>query len=68
MTYTELEVGMRLICNQANGNKKELIVVVRKGVDGFGKESVTFGSTTSSAQFYCSAENVPLWNIEPLQH
>ena len=67
MTYTELEVGMRLICNQADGNKKELIVV-RKGVDGFGKESVTFESTTSSAQFYCSAKNVPLWNIELLQH
>ena len=33
-------------------NKKELIVV-RKGVDGFGKESVTFESTTLSAQFYC---------------
>ena len=67
MTYTELEVGMRLICNQVGGNRKEL-TVVRKGVDGFGKESVTFESTTSSAQFYCSAENVPLWNIEPLQH
>ena len=67
MTYNELEVGMRLICNQADGNKKELIVV-RKGVDGFGKESVTFESTTLSAQFYCSAENIPLWNIELLQY
>ncbi len=67
MTYTELEVGMRLICNQADGSKKELIVV-RKGVDGFGKESVTFGSTTSSAQFYCSAESIPLWNIELLRY
>ena len=67
MAYTELEVGMRLICNQVDGNKKEL-TVVRKGVDGFGKESVTFESTTSYAQFYCSAENIPLWNIEPLQY
>lgn len=67
MTYTELEVGIRLICNQADGNKKELIVV-RKGVDGFGKESVAFESTISSAQFYCSAENIPLWNIELLRY
>lgn len=67
MTYTELEVGVRLICNQADGNKKELIVV-RKGIDDFGKESVTFESTTSSAQFYCSSENIPLWNIELLQY
>lgn len=27
MTYDELEVGMKLICNQTDGNKKELIVV-----------------------------------------
>lgn len=63
MTYDELEIGMKLICNQTNGNKKELIVV-RKGIDGFGKESVVFGSTTSCAQFYCRAEHVPLWHIE----
>lgn len=63
MTYDELEVGMKLICNQTNGNKKELIVV-RKGIDGFGRESVVFESTTSCAQFYCCAENVPLWYIE----
>ena len=46
-----------------DGNKKELIVV-RKGIDGFGKESVVFGSTTSCAQFYCCAKDVPLWHIE----
>lgn len=63
MTYDQLEIGMRLIRNQTDGNKKELIVV-RKGIDGFGKESVVFGSTTSGAQFYCSADNVPLWYIE----
>lgn len=63
MTYDQLEIGMILICNQTDGNKKGLIVV-RKGIDGFGKESVVFGSTTSDAQFYCSADNVPLWHIE----
>ena len=36
----------------------------RKGIDGFGKESVVFGSTTSCAQFYCCAKDVPLWHIE----
>lgn len=39
MTYDELEVGMKLVCNQTNGNKKELIVV-KKGIDGFGREIV----------------------------
>lgn len=63
MTYDELEVGMKLICNQTDGNKNELIVV-RKGIDGFGRESVVFESTTSCAQSYCCAENVPLWHIE----
>lgn len=63
MTYDELEVGMKLICNQTDENKKELIVV-RKGIDEFGRESVVFESTTSCAQFYCCAENVPLWHIE----
>ena len=63
MVYDELEIGMRLICNQTDGSKKELIVV-RKGIDGFGKESIVFGSTASCAQFYCYAEDVPLWNIE----
>lgn len=63
MTYDELEVGMKLVCNQTDGNKKELIVV-RKEIDEFGKESVVFESTTSCAQFYCRAEHVPLWHIE----
>lgn len=63
MTYDELEVGVKLVCNQTDGNKKELIVV-RKEIDEFGKESVVFESTTSCAQFYCRAEHVPLWHIE----
>ena len=63
MTYDELEVGMKLICNQTDGNKKELIVA-RKGIDGFGRESLVFESIISCAQFYCCAENVPLWHIE----
>ena len=66
MFYEELSVGMRLICNQSDGNKKELFVA-RKGIDGFGKESVVFQSTTSFAQFYCRAEDVPYWYIEPIK-
>ena len=65
MVYEDLQVGMKLICNQSDGNKKELFVA-RKGIDGFGKESVVFQSTTSCAQFYCRAENVPYWYIEPI--
>lgn len=66
MFYEDLNIGMKLICNQSDGNKKEL-VVVRKGIDGFGKKSVVFGSTTSFAQFYCRAEEVPFWRIEPIK-
>lgn len=54
---------MKLICNQSDGNKKELIVV-RKGIDGFGEKSVIFQSKSSVAQFYCKAEEVPNWKIE----
>lgn len=64
MIYEELKVGMKLICNQSNGGKKELFVA-RKGIDGFGKESVVFQSASSGAQFYCRAEEVPYWYIEP---
>lgn len=64
MIYEDLNVGMRLMCHQSDGNKKELFVV-RKGIDGFGKESVVFQSVLSSAQFYCRAEEVPYWRIEP---
>ena len=66
MVYEDLYVGMKLICNQSNGEKKELFVT-RKGIDGFGKESVVFQSTTSHAQFYCRAEDVPYWYIEPIK-
>lgn len=66
MVYEDLNVGMRLMCNQSNGNKKELFVA-RKGIDGFGTESVVFQSTSSSAQFYCRAEHVPYWYIEPIK-
>lgn len=66
MFYEDLYVGMRLICNRSDGSKKELFVV-RKGIDGFGKESVVLQSTTSSAQFYCRAEDIPYWYMEPLK-
>ena len=66
MIYEDLYVGMKLICNQSNGEKKELFVA-RKGIDGFGKESVVFQSTTSHAQFYCRAEDVPCWHIESIK-
>lgn len=62
MTYENLKVGMRLMCDQKDGTQKELIVA-RKGIDGFGKESVVFQSATSMAQFYCRAEHIPLWHI-----
>lgn len=65
MKYEELKEGMHLICNQSDGNKKELFVA-RKGIDGFGEESVVFQSTTSFAQFYCRATDVPRWHIKPI--
>ena len=65
MTYDDLSVGMKLICNQSDGNKKELFVA-RKGIDGFHRKSVVFQSTTSFTQFYCRAEDVPYWRIEPI--
>lgn len=66
MFYEDLNVGMKLICNQSDRNKKELFVA-RKGIDGFGKKSVVFQSISSSAQFYCRAEEVPYWRIEPIE-
>lgn len=66
MIYADLYVGMKLICNQSNGEKSELFVA-RKGIDGFGKESVVFQSVSSGAQFYCRAEHVPCWYIEPIK-
>lgn len=67
MTYGDLKVGMNLICEQSDGTKKEMIVV-RKGIDGFGKKSVVFQSKSSSAQFYCKAADVPRWNIRPVKY
>lgn len=64
MIYNDLYEGMKLICNQSNGNKKGLIVI-RKGIDGFGIKSVIFQSMTSVAQFYCKENDIPYWNIEP---
>ena len=61
MTYDELEVGMNLIVDRTDGTKK-LATVVRKGIDGFGQESVVF-ELGSLAQFYCPAKDVPLWHI-----
>ena len=63
MHYRDLSVGMRLIANRSDGTKKEL-VVVRKGLDGFGIKSVVLQSTTSSAQFYYRAEEIPYLYIE----
>lgn len=67
MTYDDLKVGMNLICDQSDGTKKEMIVV-RKGVDGFGEKSVVFQSKSSIAQFYCRAADVPKWYIRPVKH
>lgn len=61
MTYDELEVGMELIIDRADG-KKELASVVRKGIDGFGEESVVF-ELGALAQCYCKPNDVPLWRI-----
>lgn len=67
MTYGDLKVGMNLICEQSDGIKKEMIVI-RKGIDGFGEKSVVFQSKSSIAQFYCKAVDVPRWNIRPVKH
>lgn len=67
MIYDYLKVGMNLILEQSDGTKKELIVV-RKGMDGFGEKSVVFQSKNSIAQFYCKAADVPRWNIRPVKH
>lgn len=61
MTYNELEVGMDLILDRADGNRK-IVTVVRKGVDGFSQESVIF-EINGLAQCYCKAKDVPLWHI-----
>lgn len=61
MTYDELEVGMDLILDGTDGDKK-IVTVVRKGIDGFGQESVVFG-INELAQCYCKAKDVPLWYI-----
>lgn len=66
MLYEDLILGMKLICNKSDGNKIKLFVA-RKGIDGFGKESVVFQSVSSSAQFYCRADEVPYWRIEPMK-
>lgn len=41
------------------------MIVVRKGIDGFGEKSVVFQSKSSIAQFYCKAADVPRWHIIP---
>lgn len=64
MKYEDLSVGMNLICHQADG-KTSTLKVVRKGIDGFGIKSVVFQSTSSIAQFYCKAEDISRWRIEP---
>lgn len=67
MTYDDLNVGMNLICELSDGTKKEMIVV-RKGIDGFGEKSVVFQNKSSIAQFYCKAADVPRWNIRQINH
>lgn len=67
MTYDDLSVGMSLLCNNSDGTKREMIVV-RKGIDDFGEESVVFQSKNSVAQFYCKAADVPRWNIRQINH
>lgn len=64
MTYDELEIGMDLILDRSDSNKKT-ITVIRKGVDGFGQESVVF-EINGLAQCYCKAKDVPLWHIRKL--
>jgi len=64
MTYDDLNVGMNLICELSDGTKKEMIVV-RKGIDGFGEKSVVFQNKSSIAQFYCKAADAPRWHIMP---
>ena len=61
MTYDELEVGMDLIRDRADGNK-EIVTVVKKNIDAFGKESVIF-KIDGMAHCYCEAKDVPLWHI-----
>ena len=63
MLYSDLEVGTKLKCNKSDGTM-QILEVVRKGLDGFGTESVVFQSV-SGAQFYCRKEDVKLWRIEP---
>lgn len=64
MIYEELEVNMNLLCNKADGTK-QLLKVVRKGIDGLGMKSAVFESE-HGAQFYCKSHDVPKWNIEPI--
>lgn len=62
MKYSELEVGMKLVNHLANGEKRNMLVI-RKGVDGFGEKSVVLQSTTSLAQFYIKEASIPLWYL-----
>lgn len=61
MTYNELEVGMDLILDRAD-DYKEIVTVVRKGIDAFGQESVIF-RIDGLAHCYCEAKDVSLWHI-----
>ena len=61
MTYDELEVGMDLILDRAD-NYKEIVTVIRKGMDAFGQESVVF-RIDGLAHCYCKAKDIPLWHI-----
>ena len=65
MTYEDLYEGMELICNKTDGSKR-LLKVVRKGIDGFGCESVVF-QFPSGGQAYCKKNDVPRWYIRPAE-
>lgn len=62
MTYKDLYEGMELICNKTDGTKENL-KVVRKGIDGFGIESVVF-QFPAGGQAYCKKNDVILWHIQ----
>ncbi len=63
MTYEDLYEGMELICDKTDGTK-QVLKVVRKGIDGFGCESVVF-QFPSGGQAYCRKNDVPNWYIKP---
>lgn len=62
MKYEDLQEGMKLLCNKTDGTK-QILRVVRKGIDGLGLESAVF-QFPSGGQVYCKKDEVPLWHIQ----